>query len=333
MYKKLLFISLGLFILTGCKSEPKAKKKTELEIRLDSIDLAKQKMVLESGDKVTKAYVDPETNKIDLWADIKLDHRFYGFEKADVSSKRLILFSIFTDDVENNPFSLPLGSFYSTANVEGGVFKFISEEGNFVKAEHTDKDNNTTTVYFERKWIVLDGDETYDEDNDDSDLADDAIPGFGIIDKYEDGVYPMFVVTIHFVEKNYKIDFDLNIESVSINSEELNDLVGKYVSFNYTSDWVETVNDIYFDGKSLSGKYAPELDKEWSVITGTLGGAESLSGDLPSFISITDADGEEMNFEWYVDDEVMKINKKEVTAYYSGRAINTIIDIKPSENN
>ena len=107
-------------------------------------------------------------------------------------------------------------------------------------------------------------------------------------------------------------------------------LVGKYVTLYYTSEWVEDINDLYFEGKSLSGKYAPELDKEWTVFKGTLSGAASLSGDLPSLITITNSAGESMSFEWYVDDEVSKADGKEVTAYYSGRAINTIVEIKTS---
>jgi hypothetical protein len=224
-----------------------------------------------------------------------------------------------------------LGAHYSTADIEDGKFTFKGENDGFVEVEFEDGSHKKTTIFFERKWVVLGDEEVIDQDAEyDPDVPDDALRGYGLVEKYQDGAYPMFIVTIDFVEKNYRIDFNLNIEAVSIDSETLGNLVGKYVSFYYTSEWVEEVNDLYFEGKSLSGEYAPELDKEWSVIKGTLSGAESLSGDLPSLITITNTAGESMNFEWYVDDEVMKANKKEVTAYYSGRAINSIIDMNPS---
>ena len=323
------FLLVFIFVI-GCKSEQQPKKKTELQLKLDSIEQVNNQSIIDSGDRITKAYVDPENNRIDLWADMRMDHRFYGYEKPDTSSKRLILFSIFTDDVDGNPFNVPLGSFYSTPDVEGGIFTYINEKDGFVQAEFTDKDDQKTIIYFERKWIVLASDETNHDDDYDPNVPDDAIRDYALIEKYQDGAYPMFIVTMDFVEKNFKQDFDLNIEAVSIDAETLNNLVGKYVTFYYTSEWVEDINDLYFKGKSLSGKYAPELDKEWTVLKGTLSGAASLSGDLPSLITITNSAGESMNFEWYVDDEVMKANGKEVTAYYSGRAINTIIEIKTS---
>lgn len=331
MIKKLLTLSLTLLILIGCKSENQPKKKTARDLELDSIEKVNEQSILDSGSKVTKAYVDAKNNHIVLWADIKMDHRFFGFEKPDTNSKRLILFSIFTNDVEGNPFDVPLGSFYSTADIEGGVFKYIEEDGDFVKAEYTDPEGKKTTLYFERKWIVLSDDETVDDDYDPN-VPEDAIRDYGLIEKYTDGAYPMYIVTVDFVEKNFKMDFNLNIEAVSLDPQTLDNLVGKYASLYYTSEWVEDINDLYFNDKSLGGKYAPELSEDWSIFKGTLSGAESLSGDLPTLITITNSDGESMNFEWYVDDEVLKANKQEVTAYYSGRAINTIVQIEPSKN-
>ncbi len=323
-----LFLVFIFFI--GCKSEQASKKKTEAQQKLDSIELMNNKSIIDSGNRFTKAYVDLDDKNFVLWADMKMDHRFYGYEKPDVNSKKLILFSIFTNDVEGNPFDLPLGAYYSTADMEGSSFKFKGEKEGFVEVEFTDGDGKQNTLYFERKWVVI-GDEDVEPDDDyDPDVPDDAIRDYGLFEKYQDGAYPMYIVTIDFVEKNYKMDFNLNIEAVSINAETLNSLMGKYVSFYYTSEWVEDINDLYFEGKSLSGQYAPELDKEWFTFKGTLSGATSLSGDLPSLITITNSAGESMNFEWYVDDKVKEANDKEVTAYYSGRAINTIVDMNPS---
>lgn len=323
-------ILLSILFIIGCKSEPQPKEKTDAELRLDSIEQVNNQSIIDSGNRFTKAYVDLEDKNFVLWADIKMDHRFYGYEKPDLTSKKLILFSIFTNDVSGNPFGLPLGAHYSTADIEDASFTFKGEEEGFVEVEFKDSKGKTNTLYFERKWVVI-GDEDVNPDDDyDPDVPDDAIRDYGMVEKYQDGAYPMYIVTIDFVEKNFTMDFNLNIEAVAIDSETLSNLVGKYVSFYYTSEWVEDINDLYFEDKSLSGQYAPELDKEWSVFIGTLSGAESLSGDLPSLITITNAAGESMNFEWYVDNEVQKVNGKEVTAYYSGRAINTIVEMNPS---
>jgi hypothetical protein len=35
------------------------------------------------------------------------------------------------------------------------ILKYNSTSGNFVKASAIDKANNSTTIYFEKKWIEL----------------------------------------------------------------------------------------------------------------------------------------------------------------------------------
>jgi hypothetical protein len=332
MFRRLCYLSLALIVFINCKSEQTQKKETNLQSQLDSIDIANTQSVLASGENVTKAYINQETDELSFWADMKKDHRFFGYAQPDTASKRLLLFSIFSNDVEGNPFQLPLGAYYDTRDLEDRSIAYLGQKGDFIHTQIEDEQGEKTDLYFEKKWVVLDDEKSDTDDDYNPDVSEDAIRSFGLIEKYTDGAYPMYIVTIDFVEKNYKQDFDLNIEAVSIDSETLSNLVGKYVSFYYTSDWVEDINDLYFDGKSLSGKYAPELDKDWSVFKGTLSGAESLSGDLPNIITITNEEGESMNFEWYVDDKVAKANDKEVTAYYSGRAINTIVSIEPSKN-
>lgn len=321
-------VLLVFFLVIGCKTESNSKKGPILSPELDSIEKVNMQSIIDAGKQITKAYLDSQTKEIELWADMKKDHRFYGYEKPDTASKRLILFSIFTNDVEGNPFELPLGSYYDTHGLETSKVMYVSGANDFVKAEIVSDRGSKTTVYFEKKWIVLE-EEEYTED-DEYDTNDDTITEYGKVVKFEDGVYPQYIVTIDFVERNFTQDFNLNIEAVSIDGETLNNLPGKYVTIDYTSELIDDLNDIHFNGKSLYGQYAPEMDSSWKTITGILSGAASLSGDLPNLVTITEANGNQMNFELYVDDEVMKANEKEVTVYHSVRAINTIVDIKTS---
>jgi hypothetical protein len=60
---------------------------------------------------------------------------------------------VFTDDVENNPFGCKLGAYYETAGMDKLTLKFISSNGNFVKAVAIDKTNKSTIIYFEKKVI------------------------------------------------------------------------------------------------------------------------------------------------------------------------------------
>ncbi|UIR54600.1 hypothetical protein LZQ00_09970 [Sphingobacterium sp. SRCM116780] len=180
MNNKPLVIILLLLFLLSCKQEQAKQKKpivvdtitaqtkaAVLDIksptpslsRLDSIERTNNKSVLESGDQVTKAYVhlnDGGDSIIRLNANIRIDHRIFGYAQPDTQSKRLFLFSIFTDDVENNPFDLPLGAYYETSAMEAKKLKYINTTGNFVKAMFIDANNNPgRTLYFEKKWIEI----------------------------------------------------------------------------------------------------------------------------------------------------------------------------------
>ena len=122
---------------------------------LDSIEKANNESVVTSGDNITKAFIflKDGDSTINLTANIKQDHRIFGYAKPDIKSERLILLSVFTNDVENNPFGCKLGAFYDTRSMNELTLNYIMTIGNFVKATATSKTNNSTTLYFEKKWI------------------------------------------------------------------------------------------------------------------------------------------------------------------------------------
>ncbi|NML23194.1 hypothetical protein HHL16_20115 [Pseudoflavitalea sp. G-6-1-2] len=124
---------------------------------LDSIEAANNKSVLASGDDVTKAWVNLSKgdSAIHLQANIRKDHRFYGYAQPDTRAQRLILFSIFTNDVQDNPFKLRLGAYYSIESPDSLTVKYLAADKKFVKTVITDKTNNTSVVYFEKKWIDI----------------------------------------------------------------------------------------------------------------------------------------------------------------------------------
>jgi hypothetical protein len=136
------------------KPVQKPVPKEEFTSRLDSIEKTNNASVIASGDDVTKAYVHLHggDSTINLTAYMRKDHRFFGYATPDVTSERLILFSIFTDDVQNNPFGCKLGAYYDT-RIDSLTLKYVSTKGNFVQAKAVDKTNQSTTVYFEKKWI------------------------------------------------------------------------------------------------------------------------------------------------------------------------------------
>ena len=127
--------------------------------KLDSVDHANAQSVLES-DEVTKAYVNLSSKDsiIRLHSNIRLDHRFFGYEEADTHSTKLLLFSIFTNDVKDNPFQLKLGAYYDTSNLDskGSKLKYVGTNGDFVEAKFIDAtDIPVCNIYFEKKWIEI----------------------------------------------------------------------------------------------------------------------------------------------------------------------------------
>jgi hypothetical protein len=87
---------------------------------------------------------------------MRKDHRIFGYAKPDTKSERLLLISVFTNDVENNPFGCKLGSYYDTSGMDDITLKYKETLGKFIKAVAIDKSNNKTDIYFEKKWIEFD---------------------------------------------------------------------------------------------------------------------------------------------------------------------------------
>lgn len=173
--KTIIYIlTLALFVSTCKQTKSTSGKKTietkeittepteipqsiKKSTKLDSIDKANNESVVASGDNITKAFVSLKNSDstIHLGANIRQDHRIFGYAKPDINSEKLFLLSIFTNDVENNPFGCKLGAYYDTGGMENLTLKYKSTTGNFVKAIATDNANNPTTIYFEKKWIEL----------------------------------------------------------------------------------------------------------------------------------------------------------------------------------
>lgn len=135
----------------------KTNRATEKLAKHDSITKENNESVVAYGDNVNKAFVflKDGDSTINLTANIRQDHRIFGYAKPDIKSERLLLLSVFTNDVENNPFDCKLGAYYDTGGMKELTLKYISTNENFVKATVTDKTNKSTPIYFEKKWIEL----------------------------------------------------------------------------------------------------------------------------------------------------------------------------------
>jgi hypothetical protein len=127
------------------KAARTAKTERVLQEELDDVQL--QKIEVSKG-----------TGSMWLIANIRMDWRIFGYEKPDTASKKMILFSVFTYDVEGNPFKCPYGSYYESSgmNDDGIELRYVGEDGVFIKSEILKSDTPKATVYIEKKWVEFD---------------------------------------------------------------------------------------------------------------------------------------------------------------------------------
>ncbi len=81
-----------------------------------------------------KAYIEKD-GSIWMIANMKKDHRIFGYKNQNIYSTKMILLSIFTNDVKKNPFDCKYGAFYDTNGMKDLELKYIATENDFLKIE------------------------------------------------------------------------------------------------------------------------------------------------------------------------------------------------------
>jgi len=158
-----------LVLLVGCKREDAKKSSSQADsleieqqhqaaepvptIKLDSINRVNDQSIKESDTNVTLAYVSYQDSSICLVGNMRADYRIFGYAKPDTKSEKLLLISIFTDDVDGNPFRCKFGAYYETSDMKNMNLKYKGTSGNFIKAVIIANKKDETVVYFEKKWI------------------------------------------------------------------------------------------------------------------------------------------------------------------------------------
>lgn len=140
----------------------------------------------------------------------------------------------------------------------------------------------------------------------------------GAVTQIEDGVYPQFTVTIQ-PETGAALALYLNAESgADLNGQEPASFAGQNVIAYYTTTEDLALADLRTaSGAALLPADGPAPAADALAITGTLSGAGAVTaGDLPDVITVTDADGIALNFEYYVTPEIVAANGQQVTARY-----------------
>ena len=102
---------------------------------------------------VNKFKISRVDSAVWLEADMKKDHRVFGYESASVKSAKLILFSIFTTDVENNRGRLRYGAYYQTSNMDGMQMKLLKLGKVFAEIALLRNDTLINRIYFHKQHV------------------------------------------------------------------------------------------------------------------------------------------------------------------------------------
>ncbi len=168
LIKQYIIVFLMLIAITGCRNEHSKsgynKKVDSLKTSIDSTiqdvnnqpDTQKRSTapVPEINEEaMQRAVINKSDSSFTVYNNIRADYRIIGYQLPDTSSKKMVLFSVFTADVENNPGRCPYGSYYGSPGKEDLEIKYIGDQGNFVKAFINNAKGESATIYFPKKWV------------------------------------------------------------------------------------------------------------------------------------------------------------------------------------
>lgn len=96
-----------------------------------------------------------------LMATMRKNYSLFGYETPSTKSKKLFLFSVFTDEVEGNPSNCDYGSFYDSSEMEriGMTLKYTSDTLGFRKLMMIRNNLINDFAYVEKKWLEFESDE------------------------------------------------------------------------------------------------------------------------------------------------------------------------------
>jgi len=157
-------------------------------------------------------------------------------------------------------------------------------------------------------------------------LADGETRIEGAVTLVEDGAYPQFTVTVQ-PQGGEALALYLNAESgADLEGQQPGSFSGQSVIAYYTtSDDPLLIALQSSTGAPIVAPDGVAPADNLQAITGVLSGAtEPTTSDLPDVITVTDAQGRAMDFEYYITDEIVAVNGQQVTARYRPSVRNEI---------
>lgn len=157
-------------------------------------------------------------------------------------------------------------------------------------------------------------------------LGGEIIVDTGVVTRVEDGAYPMFTIDIRLDEQTEPTTFSLIVEGARITGAPVYELTGHTVTVEYINQTEWDLMDIHPADAETTDDL--EIGNGWRFVTGQLTGASEISGgDLPDLLNIQLMGPESVQFELYIDEDMVALNETRVSAWLAPRNSKNIMSI------
>lgn len=92
-------------------------------------------------------------SSITVYQNIRADYRVFCYKSPDTTSKKMLLFSVFTSDVKDNPYQCVYGSYYYSGAMQDMSMKYVKKTGQFIEAHLLRKNELVTPIYIRKEWV------------------------------------------------------------------------------------------------------------------------------------------------------------------------------------
>lgn len=152
-FKTMKYKILILFLFIHALSFSQTKLVNKDSLKWEKENLGWEKRIFDDPEFVNKLEVSKSDKSIDLYMSMRKEYRIFGYQKPNRNSKKMILLSIWTFDVKDNPSNCPFGSYYETASMGNKQLEYIRMKNSFIEAAILKDKKQITKVYFEKKWV------------------------------------------------------------------------------------------------------------------------------------------------------------------------------------
>lgn len=160
----------------------------------------------------------------------------------------------------------------------------------------------------------------------------------GVLLAVEDTGFPLFSVEVGPAGSTAGADGNLflgltdPVAGGPVDPATLRPLIGQTVQVRYTVSSLAQMSDILIDGRSVMTPVEgmPREAGDSKTMTGILSDAVGESGDLPSELTVTAADGTAVTFEAFLEPGLTNANGKTVTLRYTDGTSTELVSVTPA---